>query len=77
MKRKTKQEPEEVKSKDGVVRRNLHRIRISAATPRPSNPSKRSQVRFTETFLQEFTSPDNSLSIDISMYTNFTFNVIV
>ena len=40
-------EPEEVKSKDGVIRRNLDRIRISAATPLPPNPSRFSQVRLT------------------------------
>jgi len=54
---KTKKEPKEVKSNDGVIRRNLDRIRISAATPLPSNPSRYSQVSLTENFLQEFTSP--------------------
>ena len=39
LKRKTKKEPEDVKSKDGVIRRNLDRIQVSAATPLPSNPS--------------------------------------
>ena len=57
MKWKTKKEPEEVKSKDGVIRKNLDRIQVSAATPLPSNPSRRSQVGLTEKFLQEFTSP--------------------
>ena len=40
MKRKTKKEPKETKSKDGVIKRNLDRIRVSAATPQPSNPSR-------------------------------------
>ena len=44
MKRKTKKEPEEVKSRDGVIRRNLDRIRVSAATPLPSDPSRCSEV---------------------------------
>ena len=38
-------EPKQAKSKDEVIGRNLDRIHISAATPRPSNPSKHSQVR--------------------------------
>ena len=33
MKGKTKKEPEEVKRKDGVIRRNLDRIRVSASPP--------------------------------------------
>ena len=37
-------EPERAKSKDEVIRRNLDRIRITAATPLPSNPSRHSQV---------------------------------
>ena len=37
-------EPEPAKSKDEVIRRNLDRIHISAATPLPSNPSRHSQV---------------------------------
>ena len=37
-------EPEQAKSKDEVIRRNLDRIRISAATSQPSNPSMHSQV---------------------------------
>ena len=37
-------EPEQAKSKDEVSKRNLDRIRISAVTPLPSNPSKHSQV---------------------------------
>ena len=37
-------EPKQAKSKDEVIRRNLDRIRISAATPLPSNISKHSQV---------------------------------
>ena len=32
-------EPEQAKSKDEVIRRNLDRIHISAAAPLPSNPS--------------------------------------
>ena len=32
---KTKKQPEEVKSKDGVIRSNLDRIRVSAVTPPP------------------------------------------
>ena len=38
------QDPEQAKSKDEVIRRNLDRIHISAATPLPSNPSRHSQV---------------------------------
>ena len=56
IKQKNKKEPEEVKSKDRVIRKNLDRIRVSAATAQPSNPSRRSQVSLTEKFLQEFTS---------------------
>ena len=37
-------EPEQAKSKDEVIRRNLDRIRISADTPLPSNLSRHSQV---------------------------------
>ena len=37
-------EPEQAKIKDEVIRRNLNRIHISAATPLPSNPSWHSQV---------------------------------
>ena len=33
-------EPEQAKSKDEVIRRNLDRIHISAATPLPSNPTR-------------------------------------
>ena len=36
IKQKTKKEPKEVKSKDGVIRRNLDTIRVSAATPLPT-----------------------------------------
>ena len=57
MKWKTKKEPEEVKSKDGVIRRNLDRILVSATTPQPSNLSRCSQESITEKFLQKFTSP--------------------
>ena len=38
-------EPEQGKSKDEIIRRNLDRIHISADTPLPSNPSKHNQVR--------------------------------
>ena len=38
------QEPEQAKSKNEVIRWNLDKIRISAATPRPSKPSRHSQV---------------------------------
>ena len=58
MKWKTKKELEEVKSKDGVIRRNLDRILVSATTPLPSNPSRHSQVSLAEKFLEEFTSPE-------------------
>ena len=51
-KRKTKKESEEVKSKDGVIRGNLDRIRVSAATPQPSTPSRCSQVSLAEKILQ-------------------------
>ena len=37
-------EPEQAKRKDEVIRRNLDRIRISAATPPHSNTSRHSQV---------------------------------
>ena len=37
-------EPEQAKSKDEVIRRNLDRTHISAATPLPSNPSRYNQV---------------------------------
>ena len=38
-------EPEQTKRKDEVIRRNLDRIHISAATPLPSDyPSRHSQV---------------------------------
>ena len=37
---------EQAKSKDDVIRRNLDRIRVSAATSPPSNPSWCSQVSF-------------------------------
>ena len=37
-------EPKQAKSKDEVIRRNLDRIHISAATPLPSNLSRHSQV---------------------------------
>ena len=48
---KTKKEPKAVKSTDGVIRRNLDRIWVSAATPQPSNPSRRSKMSLTEGFL--------------------------
>ena len=44
IKRKTNKEPEEVKSKDGVI----WRIWVSVASPPPPNPSKHSQVSLTE-----------------------------
>jgi len=44
IKQKTRKEPEEVKSKYGVIRRSLVRIWVSAATPLPSNPTRHSQV---------------------------------
>ena len=60
MKQKTKKGPEEVKSRDGVIRRNLDRIRVSVATPRPSRQSKPIKAEQCEParkkFLQEFTS---------------------
>ena len=37
-------EPKQAKIKYDVIRRNLDRIRISAATSLPSNPSRHSQV---------------------------------
>ena len=37
-------EPEQAKSKDEVIRRNLDRIRVSVAAPLPSKPSRHSQV---------------------------------
>ena len=50
MKRETKKEPVEVKSKDAVIRRNLDRIWVSAATPQPSNPSRHGQMSLPEIF---------------------------
>ena len=45
-------EPKQAKSKDEVIRRNLDRIYISAATPGPlpSNPSRYSQVSLKKKF---------------------------
>ena len=37
-------DPKQAKSKDEVIRTNLDRICISAATPLPSNPSTHNQV---------------------------------
>ena len=37
-------EPKQPKRKDEVIRRNPHRIHISAATPLASNPCRHSQV---------------------------------
>ena len=37
-------EPKQTKSKDGVIRSNLDRIRVSAVTPLPPNPSRCNQV---------------------------------
>ena len=36
--------PKQAKRKDEVIRRNLDRIRISAAVPLPSNPCRHSQI---------------------------------
>ena len=47
-------EPEQAKSKDEVIWRNLDRIRISAATPLPSNPSRNSQVSLTQKKKKKF-----------------------
>ena len=41
-------DPEQAKRKDEVIRRNLDRIHISAASPLPSNTSRRSQVRLIQ-----------------------------
>ena len=41
-------EPKQEKNKDEVIRRDLDRIHISAATPLPSNPSRYSQVSLIE-----------------------------
>ena len=49
-------EPNQAKIKDKVIRRNLDRIRISAATPPPSNPSRHSQVSCIQIFFCFFTS---------------------
>ena len=43
-------ELEEVKSKDGAIRRNLDNIWVSATTPPSSNPSRHSKVSLTERF---------------------------
>ena len=42
---RNQKEPKQEKSKDEVIRRNLDRIRISAATPLPSNPFRHSLVK--------------------------------
>ena len=47
-------EPKQAKNKDEVIRRNLDRIRISAATPRPPNPSRHSQVILIQKNNQNF-----------------------
>ena len=41
-------EPEQAKTKDDIIRRNLDRIRISAATPLPSNPTRHNQVSIVQ-----------------------------
>ena len=41
-------EPEQAKTKDEVIRRNLDRIQVSPATPLPSNPSMHSQVSLVQ-----------------------------
>ena len=46
-------EPKQAKSKDEVMRRNLDRIRISAATPLPSNPSRHNQVSLIQKKLKQ------------------------
>ena len=40
----SQKETKQAKSKDEVIRRNLDRIRVSATTSRPSNPSRHNQV---------------------------------
>ena len=42
--RSHQKEPEQVKSNDEVIRRNLDMIWVSDATPLPSNPYRYSQV---------------------------------
>ena len=37
-------EPKQAERKDGVIRRNLDRIRNAATTPLPSNPSRNGQM---------------------------------
>ena len=41
-------EPKQEKRNDEVIRRNLDRIHISAATPLPSNPSRHRQVNLIQ-----------------------------
>ena len=48
-------EHKQAKRKDEVIRRNLDRIHISAATPLPPNPSRHSQVSLIQ---KNFFNPD-------------------
>ena len=50
--------PKTSKKQREVIRRNLDRIRISAATPLPSNPSRHSQVSFIQKKTNKQKNPD-------------------
>ena len=54
-------ESEQAISKDEVIRRNLDRIHISAATPLPSNPSRHSQVSLFQKQIKK--NPDPKIII--------------
>ena len=52
-------EPKQAKSKDEVLRRNLDRIHISAATPPPLNPSRHSLLSLIQA-QKNFFYPDQN-----------------
>ena len=61
--------PNKQKTKDEVIRRSLDRIRISAGTPLPSNPSRHSKVTLTKKkFLYIFTFKNMNFKHPTSLY---------
>ena len=48
IKRKTKKKPEEVKSKDGVIRRNLDRIRVSGIESKRDEREEKAQIKMNK-----------------------------
>ena len=46
-------EPKQAKIKDDIIRRNLDKIHISAATTLPSNTSRHSQVNLIQKKIKE------------------------